>query len=60
MGDEWAQVCRRHRLYDAVAFYSTGLGDTHSHDVEIFTFATAGDEDLVHKRLNIDTALYLR
>ena len=45
-------------LVDAVAFYSTGLGDTHSHDVEIFTFATAGDVDLVHKRLNIDTALF--
>ena len=45
-------------LVDAVAFYSTGLGDTHSHDVEIFTFVTAGDEELVHKRLNIDTAQF--
>jgi choline dehydrogenase-like flavoprotein len=45
-------------LVDAVAFYSTGLGDTHSHDVEIFTFVTAGDDELVHKRLNIDSALF--
>jgi choline dehydrogenase len=45
-------------LVDAVAFYSTGLGSTHSHDVEIFTFVTAGDDELVHKRLNIDTALF--
>ena len=45
-------------LVDAVAFYSTGLGDTHSHDVEIFTFVTAGDVELVHKRLNIDTAIF--
>jgi len=45
-------------LVDAVAFYSTGLGDAHSHDVEIFTFVTAGDDELVHKRLNIDSALF--
>jgi choline dehydrogenase len=45
-------------LVDAVTFYSTGLGDTHSHNVEIFTFVTAGDDELVHKRLNVDSALF--
>jgi choline dehydrogenase len=45
-------------LVDAVAFCSTGLGDTHSHDAEIFTFPTAGNDDLVRLCLNIDTARY--
>jgi choline dehydrogenase len=45
-------------LVDAVAFCSTGLGDTHSHDAEIFIFPTAGDDDLVQSCLNIDTARY--
>jgi choline dehydrogenase-like flavoprotein len=45
-------------LADAVAFYSTGLGDTHSHDAEIICFITGGNDDLVGKCLNIDTARY--
>jgi choline dehydrogenase len=45
-------------LVDAVAFCSTGLGDTHSHDAEIFIFPTAGNDDLVRLCLNIDTARY--
>jgi choline dehydrogenase len=45
-------------LADAVAFWSTGLGDTHSHDAQIILFATAGNDDLVRLCLNIDTARY--
>ena len=45
-------------LVDAVAFCSTGPGDTHSHDTEIICFATGGNEDLVRLCLNIDTARY--
>jgi choline dehydrogenase len=41
-----------------VAFCSTGLGDTHSHDTEIICFATGGNDDLVRLCLNIDTSLY--
>lgn len=35
---EWATTGRGHAassLYDAVAFFSTGLGDTHTHDAQI-------------------------
>ena len=45
-------------LVDAVAFCSTGLGDTHSHDTEIICFATGGNDDLVRLCLNVDTSLY--
>ena len=45
-------------LADAVAFWSTGLRDTHSHDAQIILFATAGNDDLVRLCLNIDTEQY--
>jgi choline dehydrogenase-like flavoprotein len=45
-------------LADGAAFFSTGLGDSHSHDVEVICFPTAGNHDLVHKCLNIDTARF--
>lgn len=45
-------------LYDAVVFFSTGLGDTHSHDAQIGCFVTNGDDDLIRVKLNIDTSLY--
>src|SRR6266566_6976946 len=45
-------------LVDAVVFCSTGLGDLHSHDTEIMCFVTAGDDDLQHRILNVDTARY--
>ena len=45
-------------LTDGVAFSSTGLGDTHSHDTEIIFFATGGDDSLVRSCLNIDTSRY--
>jgi len=41
-----------------VAFWSTGLGETHSHDAQIILMATAGNDDLVRGCLNIDTARY--
>jgi choline dehydrogenase len=44
-------------LADGVAFFSTGLGDTHSHDAEIIFFPTGGNDDLIRSCLNIDTAL---
>jgi choline dehydrogenase-like flavoprotein len=45
-------------LYDAVAFYSTGLGDAHSHDAQIAFIPCGYNEDLFANRLNIDTARY--
>ncbi len=45
-------------LADGVVFFSTGLGDTHSHDAEIIFFPTGGNDDLVRSCLNIDTALF--
>jgi len=45
-------------LVDAVVFCSTGLGDLHSHDLEIMCFVTAGDDDLQKRILNVDTARY--
>ncbi len=45
-------------LYDAVVFFSTGLGDTHSHDSQIGFFVTNGDEDLIRSKLNIDTSRF--
>jgi choline dehydrogenase len=44
-------------LYDAAAWYSTGLGDLHSHDAQIACFATGGSPDLF-KCLNLDIAQY--
>lgn len=45
-------------LVDAIAFYSTGLGDPHSHDAQI-TFIPCGyDEDLFSNRLRIDTSRF--
>jgi len=45
-------------LYDAVAFYSTGLGDAHSHDAQIGFIPCGYDQDLFDNRLRIDTARY--
>ena len=47
-------------LADGVVFFSTGLGDTHSHDAEIICFVTGGNEALLGKRLNIDTVPLFR
>jgi choline dehydrogenase len=45
-------------LYDAVAFYSTGLGDPHSHDAQIAFFATGYNRDLLESLLRIDTGTF--
>ena len=57
MGDDRGRL-RSSSLVDAVAFFSTGLGDSHSHDAEVICFLTGGNEDLIGKCLNIDTARY--
>jgi choline dehydrogenase len=57
---EWAATGRgliSSSLYDAAAWYSTGLGDPHSHDVQISCFVTGGSPDL-YRCLNIDGAQF--
>ncbi|HWQ03596.1 MAG TPA: GMC family oxidoreductase N-terminal domain-containing protein, partial [Candidatus Nitrosotenuis sp.] len=44
-------------LYDAAAWFSTGLGDAHSHDGQIACFASGGSPELFDC-LRIDPALY--
>lgn len=43
-------------LYDAVCFYSTGLGDPHSHDAQIAFIPCTYDLGLYENQLNIDTS----
>ena len=45
-------------LYDAVAFYSTGLGDHYSHDAQIAFIPCGYDGSLFETRLRVDTSLY--
>jgi choline dehydrogenase-like flavoprotein len=45
-------------LYEAGAWFSTGLGDTHSHDAQIAFIPCGYNYDLWHGCLNIDTSLY--
>lgn len=45
-------------LYDAVAFFSTGLGDSHSHDAQIGFFCTGYSRELLESLLRIDTATF--
>ena len=57
---EWATTGRSmisSSLYDAGAWYSTGLGDLHSHDVQLACFAFGGTPDLF-KCLGIDGSQY--
>lgn len=57
---EWAATGRgliSSSLYDAAAWYSSGLGDLHSHDVQIACFVTGGSPELF-RCLNIDEAQY--
>ena len=58
---EWATTGRglaSSSLYDACAWFSTGLGDHHSHDAQIGFIACGYNYDLWHSCLNIDTELY--
>lgn len=45
-------------LYEACAWFSTGLGDHHSHDGQIAFIPCGYNFDLWHGCLNIDTARY--
>lgn len=45
-------------LYEAGAWFSTGLGDEHSHDAQIAFIPCGYNYDLWHGCLNIDTSLY--
>ncbi len=41
-------------LYDAVAFFSTGLGDEHTHDAQLGFIPTGFNDDLYRRCLRID------
>jgi choline dehydrogenase len=59
--EEWATTGRglaSSSMYDAAAWFSTGLGDHHSHDAQVSFFAWGGNHDLWHKYLNVDTTKY--
>jgi choline dehydrogenase len=45
-------------LYDAVAFFSTGLGDEHSHDAQIGYVPCGYDAGLLGERLRIDLSTF--
>ena len=45
-------------LYDASAWFSTGLGDHHSHDAQIAFVPCGYNHELWHSCLNVDTAKY--
>lgn len=45
-------------LYDAVAFFSTGLGDAHSHDAQIGYVPCGYDAGLLGERLRIDLSSF--
>lgn len=43
-------------LYDAAAWYSTGLGDDHTHDAQLAIFVCGYDEDIWRRCLRVDPA----
>jgi len=45
-------------LYEACAWFSTGLGDHHSHDAQMAFIPCGYNHDLWHLCLNVDTAQY--
>lgn len=55
--DQWMQTGEglvSSSMYDATAFYSTGLGDHHTHDAQIALFTTGGSEDEMSELFRID------
>jgi choline dehydrogenase-like flavoprotein len=46
-------------LYDASAFFSTGLGDEHTHDAQIGLFACGYNADILSGLMRIDAHEYL-
>lgn len=58
---EWATTGRgliSSSLYDASAWFSTGLGDLHTHDAQIACFPCGYSSDIWLKCLRVDTARY--
>lgn len=45
-------------LYDAAAWYSTGLGDLHTHDAQISLFACGYNEDIWRRCLTVEPGDY--
>ena len=45
-------------LYEACAWYSTGLGDTHTHDAQIGFFLCGYNQDIWRNCLRVDTDQY--
>jgi choline dehydrogenase-like flavoprotein len=45
-------------LYEACAWFSTGLGDHHSHDAQMAFIPCGFNHELWHSCLNVDTELY--
>jgi choline dehydrogenase len=55
--EEWATTGRglvSSSLYDASAWYSTGLGDHHTHDVQIGLFVCGYNRDIWQRCLRVD------
>jgi choline dehydrogenase-like flavoprotein len=58
---EWATTGRglvASSLYEACAWYSTGLGDDHTHDAQLGFFICGYDEDIWRTCLRVDPAEY--
>ena len=58
---EWHETGRglgQASLVDAVAFFSTGLGDPHSHDAQLHFFPVGSSEDAQRRYINLDTARF--
>jgi choline dehydrogenase len=45
-------------LYDAAAWFSTGLGDAHTHDAQLAFSAGVGNAKALETRLRIDAKAY--
>jgi choline dehydrogenase len=45
-------------LYDAAAWYSTGLGDLHTHDAQISLFACGYNDDIWRRCLKVEPSRY--
>ena len=59
---EWAETGKglvSSSMYDASAFFSTGLGDEHTHDAQIGLFACGYNADILNGLMRIDAHQYL-
>ena len=58
---EWAETGKglvASSLYDASAFFSTGLGDEHTHDAQIGLFACGYNADILNGLMRMDAHQY--